>query len=558
MKGQLSLILLTTGLSLLSIALSAQSSGECQSCKRQALLDEFTNPGNPDYEQKLKEWNACMDAELGPVSLSEDDPRYKAALARCASKYPDKKWYCYPSMVSTYLGELLTNRCFHMLSAQYYVPGMPRRPHYLFRGSYEGELEGGRIIEYAEDYKKPVVAKMSIRLYYNGDAPELVAEWSSENTINDPRALFNKLKMPKNIMPLLEDFEKQPVTCDVDLPDEEELCETGTGEIVLSGFKDKNGSAAKSFNRIVVSIYKGKILNGEESDLGPDYKVFPVGDGTVKVKYCPPEEKDDGYEWLRIYNSCDILPPSKHPYSQTLTDKLIIDTRFPVMCGFYSGEITITKSWDYTKPAGKATLRYTGTQTVHYNGRFKPLPETAGMEEQPIRMYGADVVNGSWSHNEKMYCEGDCSCSGLIYEETGSGQVSGDTKKGIIIITNVWPTDVKEVAAQMAQFGMVNWYDIAVPSENADTRSRTKNDTSDGGCQWSNSTSTTYITGAQARYKLKSLEMLKGNVSWSSSHETTDVSITDLTEAIYEQKPFDPEQDGSEYRYTVTWNLKAY
>jgi len=33
------------------------------------------------------------------------------------------------------------------------------------------------------------------------------------------------------------------------------------------------------------------------------------------------------------------------------------------------------------------------------------------------------------------------------------------------------------------------------------------------------------------------------------------VSVTNLTEAVYDQKPFDPEQDGSDFTYTITWNL---
>lgn len=37
---------------------------------------------------------------------------------------------------------------------------------------------------------------MGLRLCYNGNAPQLVAEWPSENTINDPGALFNKHKTP--------------------------------------------------------------------------------------------------------------------------------------------------------------------------------------------------------------------------------------------------------------------------------------------------------------------------------------------------------------------------
>ncbi len=360
----------------LSLHLSAQSS--CN-CPRTAMLTEFTNPGNPDYEKQNKEWNDCMKGELGSRNYDEDDPKYQAAQAKCASKAPTKKWYCYPSLVSTYLGEKLTSNCFHMLSSQYFNPNENKAPDYIFKGSYEGEMEGGRIVEYAEDYKKPVVAKMSIQLYYNGTAPELVAEWASENTINEPHALFNKLNMPKDISPILEKFEKRPVTCEVKIPSVEELCENGTGEIELSGFKDQYGSSSKSFNRIVVSIYKGKILNGEKSDFGPDYKVFTVSGGTIKVKYQLPDDKGDGYEWLRVYSSCDILPPSKYPFSRTATDKMIAEENFPIFCDEIVGTISMSEKMEAgEKESLLAALTPGGEYNVAKNWRIEVTFKPAG------------------------------------------------------------------------------------------------------------------------------------------------------------------------------------
>jgi hypothetical protein len=181
-----------------------------------------------------------------------------------------------------------------------------------------------------------------------------------------------------------------------------------------------------------------------------------------------------------------------------------------------------------------------------------------GMEGQPITIYGPHKVSGTWSHNEDRYCNGDCDCSGLNHQEFGSGEFPQESLQGLIIITNVFPTDEKVVADQLGQFGLVNWYDIGTPTENVPTQRRTKSYTKDAGCQWSNSTSSTNLTGSDARFKLKDINHLTGNISWSSSRESTGVSITDMTEAIYEQKPFVPEQDGTDYHYTITWNLKAF
>lgn len=551
---------LTTSLLILIVGFQAGAQRRCEECARHGMLVEFLNPHNQDYEQRLKEWNACMTEQLGDREFREEDslnPELTDAIDKCKTLDPPEKWYCYPTMMSVYMGERFTNPCFHFLSPIFYAPETDKPPEYIFKGSYEANLKGGRIIEYEEDYKKPVIAKMELRLYYNGNTPELIQEWSSENTINDPRPLFNKLKTPKSLNPIFEEFEKKPVSIDVEVPEQEEICEQGKGIIILSGFKDVGGRPSREFNRIVVSIYRGKILNGADSDYGPDYKVFNVGEGEVRVEYQPPEDKDDGYEWLRVYNSCDILPKDKHPLSATAPDELIVDQHFPIFCGFYKGTITVSKRWDYTKDHGKSSTRYTGSQTVSFTGIFKPIPQMEGMEGQPITIFGPDKVTGTWSHKEDRYCSGDCDCTGLVDQEFGSGDFPRESIKGLILITNLFPTDNKVVADQLGQFGLENWYDIATPTENVPTEARSRHYVKDVGCVWDNSTSTDNLIGADARFKVKDINHLHGDVSWSSSKEATGVRITDMTEAIYEQIPFDPEKDGTDYHYIVRWDLKA-
>lgn len=546
---------------ILLVNFHANAQRRCEGCARHGMLVEFLNPHNQDYEQRLKEWNACMTEQLGDREFPEEDslnPELNDAIEKCRELDPPDKWYCYPTMMSVYMGERFTNPCFHFLSPIFYAPETDKPPEYIFKGSYEANLTGGRIIEYFEDYKKPVIAKMELRLYYNGNTPELIQEWSSENTINDPRPLFSKLKTPKSLNPIFEEFEKRPVSIEVEVPTQEELCEKGTGVIVLSGFKDAGGNASREFNRIVVSIYRGKILNGADSDYGPDYKVFNVGEGEVRVEYRPPEDKDDGYEWLRVYNSCDILPKEKHPLSATAPDELIVDQHFPIVCGFYQGTITVSKKWDYTKDHGKSSTRYAGSQTVTYTGIFKPIPQMQEMEGQPVRIFGKGQAEGTWQHEERRYCEGDCDCPGMVYEETGSGSVDQLSMDGITIITNSWPSDDKVVTEQLSQFGMVNWYDIFTPSATGKTLSRQRSKNADGQCEWYNRNTETILTESQVRFKLENLEKLSGRESWNSSDETTAVSITNLTETVYDQKPFDPEKGGSDFTYTITWNLRLY
>jgi hypothetical protein len=559
MKKKLLPLILSLIIVIVSIPRGVAQPQPCPDCGRRGMVVEFNNPSNPDYEQKRQEWRDCMTELLGNyVSFSDDDPKIAEASEKCSGLVPENDAYCFPEIVSGYLGQHHSNACFRLLNAEYFSKIGGKEPEYIFKGSYEPNLEGGRIVEAVTDVFKPIVAQMTLNLYYNGTTPELVRTWFAESTLNSPQGLLHKLNIPKSIKPIFDDFEKRPVRCDVKIPLPEEICENGTAEIELSGFSDINGNSSKSFNRIIVSIYKGEILNGENSDFGPDWKVFTVGEGTVRVRYRPPEDKEDGWEWLRIYNSCEILPPEKSPISSTQMDSLIVDQRFPIACGFYKGNVTITKSWNYKEEHANYASTYTGTEDVSFSGVFKLKNEMEGMEDQPIKIYEATSAVGSWKYNEDRYCEGQgCGkCQGLVMQEYGSGSLPPLTMTGIMIMTYSFPTGQKEVADQLAQFGLVNWYDISTPGDGVPTEEKSKSEI-DKECVWTTRTTSQNLTGTDIRFKLEDIGNLEGSVSWSSSRgKGVDVSITNMPDAPEGQKPFDPEQDGTDFKYTVSWNLK--
>lgn len=329
---------------------------------------------------------------------------------------------------------------------------------------------------------------------------------------------------------------------------------------------------------LLVEPYKRVIKSGERTriaidlhEIDPEGFKYPAVRQEVEIKVSglvdgtiSPTDKvtvdDMGVAWIdykagqndkQIKITATFTPSG---YVETVTGEATIKV---LGIEGYSGTITIIKSWDYTEDFSGGSIKYAGTQTVSFNGTFKPIPQMEGMEGQPITIYGPHKVTGTWSHNEDRYCSGDCSCSGLNYQEFGGGEFPTESLQGLILITNLFPTDNKVVADQLGQFGLTSWYDIATPTENVPTKTRTKSYTKDLGCQWHNSTSTTNLTGSDARFKIKDINNLEGSVSWSSSKGTTGVSITDMTEAIYDQKPFDPEKDGADYRYTIRWSLKA-
>lgn len=244
--------------------------------------------------------------------------------------------------------------------------------------------------------------------------------------------------------------------------------------------------------------------------------------------------------------------------SGTLIDSLIVDQHFPIFCGFYKGNITVTKSWNYKEEHDDYTSTYTGSQSVSFNGIFKPKKGTEEMKDQPIKIYEAANLTSQWNYNEDIACQGaGCSCPGLVSQEYGSGSLPNLTLTGLMIITNAFPSDNKVVADQLAQFGLENWYDIVTPPDHVPTQTRVRQKI-DNNCVWRTSETSAYLVGSDIRYKIKDIGHLSGSVEWNSSKgRTNDLSVTDMTEAIYDQKPFDPEQDGTDYTYTITWNLKA-
>jgi hypothetical protein len=365
-------------------------------------------------------------------------------------------------------------------------------------------------------------------------------------------------------IPISAEFEKEPEWCD-----EEKLKLQSHGKLTINIVKFKaeappvEGSTHQV--RIVVRAQKGTITNGDFIIADPFAKVFTIspqdvgGSARVIVYYQPPDGEDKS-DIITVFNSCDVYYTSEVPLNQTTIGSILQEVVKVCNVHGYSGTITITKSWDYTNHHDDYSSTHIGNQTVTVSGIFKPISQMEGMEGQPIKIFGKGTSHGTWRYNERRYCEGKgCGdCKGLVYEEYGSGSISSMTMDGVMIITNVWPTENKTVADQLKQFGMENFYDIMIPSETVETQNRIRSDTRDAGCQWNNSNTTNVLTECSVRYKLKDIELLQGRESWSSKSETTAISVTNLIDAIYEQKPYDPEQNGNDYTYSITWNLKAF
>lgn len=402
--------------------------------------------------------------------------------------------------------------------------------------------------------------RFTIQLY-NPFWGEVVKEastsvWEGDGDLDEPYITLFSQNF-SNLKEIILDYEKTPKKAEF----ESKVVQVDPEKTKRITFNvtDEKGEKPQKWQRLAVKVDFGSIINGTPCcELGEDAKFysFMCEEGQVTIEYKAPDPDKTTFDHLTVYNGCIIKDPVTISMTNVEIQDVIGSVDIALIKEGYSGTITVTKTWDYTKDGRNYSIKNVGKQTVSFNGIFKPIPQMVGMEGQPITIYGPHEVSGTWCHNEECYCSGDCSCSGLNYQKFGSGDFPQESLQGLILITNLFPTDNKVVADQLGQFGLVSWYDIGTPTENVPIQTRTKSYSKDTGCTWDNSTGSINLTGSDARFKIKDINHLHGDISWSSSKESTSVSITDMTEAIYDPKQFDPEQDGTEYTYTVTWNLR--
>jgi len=248
-------------------------------------------------------------------------------------------------------------------------PSNPSEPEY----SFDVEMVSG-LNEYTDE-GRPIRSKITVELYFDGEQRELVHRWVAygtwdtvSNTGTSSLGLFNKieksLREGPDIIELLERFEKKPVDCRVE-PEKEELDAGEVIDIEISEFTDGLGEKSREFNRVVIHAYPGEIINGEPCEIGPDYRVFKVDNGTVKVKYRASTDCNETEDRLTVYNSCEILPEARSPINETNIKEKLIEKTLKIKC--YDATIVIKKQYDrILRTSGKETHN-DGKCTTTYN-----------------------------------------------------------------------------------------------------------------------------------------------------------------------------------------------
>jgi hypothetical protein len=254
--------------------------------------------------------------------------------------------------IQTTLTQLLTRDCFHIQDRQSMERGsafskqdewtstqklpIPGDTEY----SFDIEMVSG-LDEYTDE-GRPIRSSATVELYFDGEQRELVHRWigygtwdtvsnSGSTSLGLGNHLKQNIKEGPDIMEILERFEKRPVDCRVS-PEKEEIDVGEVIDIELSGFTDMFGERSREFNRIVLHSYSGDIMNGEPCDIGPDYRVFKVDNGTINVQYRAPEDCKETEDRVTVYSSCEILPENRSAMSETKIKERILEKTLKVSC----------------------------------------------------------------------------------------------------------------------------------------------------------------------------------------------------------------------------------
>jgi hypothetical protein len=357
-----------------------------------------------------------------------------------------------------------------------------------------------------------------------------------------------------NLKQIIIDYEKAPKKAKFDSDQIKVNLET-TKRITFK-VTDEKGEKPKKWQRLAVKVDFGSLTNGTPCcDTGEDVKFysFMCEEGEVTIEYKAPDPDRTTLDNITVFNGCIINSPDITGMSMIDIQDEIGVVNIALVNEGYSGTITITQSWDYADDYGNTFI---GSKTVTCKGTYKPIEELMGKERQPLHWFGPSKVVATWEIKEDMYCGGD-DCPGHCRQEFGQGTLAPDMWQELTIMTWVFPLEIKEVADQLGEIGMENYYVISVTPGLTDVITETREKGGDP-CVWNVKQSEEDIPGAIIQYRLVDVDKLQGHRTWKSKHGATgySIEITDMPDFQGEHvEPVKPVPDGTDFTYTVTWNL---
>jgi len=176
---------------------------------------------------------------------------------------------------------------------------------------------------------------------------------------------------------IVREYERIPETAAVALPTET----VGAGETVtisLSDLFDHRGRQTQPWQRLLIKVEKGTILNGEQDQQAKEgYHVFRAGsDGIVRVQYRAPAECVPQQETLTVYNTCNKGENETDFKAKSYPKTLLATKEFNIVCDQWELEIAYHEQVSYNnrEERGDATWEehITGTLDYRITATLKP------------------------------------------------------------------------------------------------------------------------------------------------------------------------------------------
>ncbi len=292
------------------------------------------------------------------------------------------------------LAESLTTPCFHLVSREA-VEGVAHedRPE---SGRALSGYEGSEYVfladfSYAGPAAKPGATRLTIELLYNGEPRETVFRLSTDSPIEDYSSQVNRMyrnpdaaiNRVKPIDEVLRDFERRPVTCEIDPDGGDETVPGAIVDMIIRDIRDEKGRPSREFNRVVVEARRGRISGGAPVGEGASRQAFRVGDGTVRFQYLAPAECVPAEDEITVHSSCDILDPGKKPLESTGLDRKIASRKIKLVCAegvltrtYVLNSVVVDPDCDWTIVNKTATVE-TAFDRLSYSLPFGGFAEMA-------------------------------------------------------------------------------------------------------------------------------------------------------------------------------------
>jgi hypothetical protein len=164
---------------------------------------------------------------------------------------------------------------------------------------------------------------------------------------------------------LIRDYERTPEGARVEVPND--TAQAGdTVSIKISDLRNEEGQPTQDWQRILVKIEKGKILNAKARY--KEYYVFEAGKSAdVNVQYRAPDACKPDKETLTVFNTC-VMNPKYDPHKR----KELAKKEFNIVCDQWDVKITYTEDLGGTySPGAKTKITVTRNYSVTFKARVK-------------------------------------------------------------------------------------------------------------------------------------------------------------------------------------------